>query len=127
MSRLSGAAVRRANSRAKLGAASLLAGALAALCVAPASAENVGWTANATVKKLVVTSDGGVNVLLSPSLSTCVAQDGYGNQMAWIPATHPGLKQIKADLLTAFASGTPVSLYLIDTTCKVGETILGGW
>lgn len=105
----------------------MLAAALAIVCATPALAENVGWTANATVKKLVVTADGGVNVLLSPSLSTCVAQSGYGNQMAWIPATHPGLKQIKADLLTAFVSGTPVSLYLIDSTCKVAETILGGW
>jgi hypothetical protein len=108
-------------------AVSMLAAVLTAVAATPASAENVGWTANATVKKLVVTSDGGVNVLLSPSLSTCVAQDGYGNQMAWIPATHPGLKQIKADLLTAFATGTSVSLYLIDSTCKVAETILGGW
>jgi hypothetical protein len=107
--------------------ASLLVAMAMVVCATPALAENVGWTANATVKKLVVTSDGGVNVLLSPSLTTCVAQDGYGNQMASIPATHPGLKQIKADLLTAFVTGTPVSLYLVDSTCKVGETILGGW
>ncbi len=108
-------------------AASLLAAALTAVSVTPASAENVGWTSNAVVKKLVVTSDGGVNILLSPSLSTCVSQDGYGNAMAYIPATHPGLKQMKADLLTAFVTGTPVSLYLIDSTCKVAESILGGW
>src|SRR5690349_17416582 len=108
-------------------AACTLAASLMVVCASPASAENVGWTANVTIKKLVVTSDGGVNVLTSPPLSTCVAQDGYGNQMAWIPVTHPGLKQIKADLLVAFTTGTPMSLYLIDSTCKVAETILGGW
>jgi hypothetical protein len=113
--------------RSKRGGAALLTVALLVLCETPAGAASVGWTANVTVKKLVVTSDGGINVLVSPTLTNCVAQDGYGSAMAYIPVTHPGLKQIKADLLTAFVTGASVSLYLIDTTCQIGESILGGW
>lgn len=85
-----------------------------------------GWTAVSTVKKLVVTYDGGIDVQLSPALSGCVSHSNYGGSYASVPASHPGLKQIKADLLTAFATGAPVALFLIDADCNVQETVLGG-
>jgi hypothetical protein len=35
-----------------------------------------GWTSNSTVAKLVVTYDGGVNVLLYPALTGCTRNSG---------------------------------------------------
>jgi hypothetical protein len=94
---------------------------------APASAEGPGWTVNATVKKLVVTYNGGVNVRLSPDLTNCASQSGYGPNFASVYATHPGINRIKADLIAAYVSGSAVSLYLGDSTCRVEEMVLGGW
>lgn len=93
----------------------------------PAVAAGPGWTSNSTVTKLVITADGGVNVLLSPQLSGCVSQSGYGPNFASIYPTHPGVNRMKADLLVAYLNGTSVALYFTDNTCKVGEMILGGW
>lgn len=90
-------------------------------------AQGIGWTANATVIKLVVTGDGGVNVRLSPDVTGCQSQSNYGPNFASIYPNHPGINHMKADLLVAFTTGTPVSLYLTDSNCKVGEMILGGW
>jgi hypothetical protein len=104
----------------------ILAGALAALAL-PAFADGPGWTANSTVTKVVVTYNGGVNVRLSPDLSGCVSQSGYGANFASVYASHPGINRIKADLLVAYLTGKPVSLYLSDSSCTVQETILGGW
>lgn len=92
-----------------------------------ALAQGIGWTANATVIKLVVTGDGGVNVRLSPDVTGCQSNSNYGPNFASIYPTHPGINRMKADLLTAFTTGTPVSLYLTDSNCTVGEMILGGW
>lgn len=97
------------------------------LPLAPAHAAGPGWTANATVTKLVVTFDGGVNVRLSPELSGCVSNSGYGSGFASIYPDHPGINRMKADLLTAYLTGGTVALYLMDGTCRVGELILGGW
>jgi hypothetical protein len=93
----------------------------------PALAQGPGWTANSTVVKLVVTANGGVNARLSPELSDCVSQSGYGANYASIYPDHPGINRIKADLLAAYLTGTTVSLYLSDSTCRVSETLLGGW
>ena len=93
----------------------------------PAAAEGPGWTANSTVKKLVVTSDGGVNVLLSPQPTSCVSNSGYGPGFASVYPNHPGINRIKADLLTAYMTGGVVALYYSDNTCRVQELILGGW
>jgi hypothetical protein len=38
-----------------------------------------------------------------------------------------GIDRINAPLLNAFATGTPVSLYLADDTGTITEVILGGW
>ena len=102
-------------------------GATLATASMPALADGPGWTANSTVTKLVVTADGGINVLLTPQLNGCVSQSGYGPHFASVYASHPGINRIKADLLAAYMSGKPVALYLSDNTCRVLETILGGW
>ena len=81
-----------------------------------AVAEGPGWTAVSTITKLVDTQDGGVNVQLSPSLSACVSNSGYGATYASVYPNHPGLSRIKATLLTAFVTGTPVSLYFSANT-----------
>ena len=90
-------------------------------------AEGPGWTANAKVTKVVVTSNGGINVRLSPEIGGCVSQSGYGPNYASIYPDHPGINRLQSELLTAFTTGTIVSLYLSDNTCKVSEMILGGW
>lgn len=97
------------------------------LVAVPAFADGPGWSANSTVVKLVVTASGGINVMLSPSLSNCVSASGYGPYYASIYPEHPGINRMKADLLYAYATGTKVALYLSDGSCKVGEMILGGW
>lgn len=93
----------------------------------PAAADGPGWTVNSTVKKLVVTIDGGVDVLLSPQPVGCISNSNYGPNFASVYPTHPGINRIKADLLTAYVTGAVVALYFTDNTCRVGETILGGW
>ena len=107
--------------------ATVFVAAMLAAPTAPAFAEGPGWSASATVKKLVVTADGGVNVRLFPDLNTCVSQSGYGANYASVYPTHPGINRIKADLLAAYLTGNPVSLYFTDNTCRVSEIILGGW
>jgi hypothetical protein len=93
----------------------------------PALAQGPGWTAASTVTRLVVTSNGGINVRLSPELSGCVSQSGYGSQYASVMPAHPGLKEIYSGLLTAYVTGTPVALYLSAEDCTVGEIALGGF
>lgn len=104
-----------------LAASALMTSASAAFAASP------GWTGNSMVVKLVVTSSGGINIRLSPDLSGCVSQSGYGSVWASIYPNHPGLNRMKADLLAAYLSEKPVSLYLIDADCSVGEMVLGGW
>jgi hypothetical protein len=94
--------------------------------VSPAFAQGPGWTATSTVTRLVVTVDGGINVRLSPDLTNCVSNSGYGSAYASIYPSHPGINRIKADLLAAYLNSSPVALYLVDSNCTVGETILGG-
>jgi hypothetical protein len=109
-----------------LRAAIVFAAAVMTLTTSTAEAQGPGWTANSTVVKLVVTHNGGINVRLSPDLSNCVSQSGYGPLYASVYPNHPGIDRIKADLLVAFTTGTPVSLYLSDENCTVQEIILGG-
>ena len=97
------------------------------LPLAAAHAAGPGWTTNSTVTKLVITGDGGVNVLLTPALSGCTSNAGYGPAFASIYPNHPGINRMKADLLAAYLTGKTVALYLLDDTCRVGEMILGGW
>ncbi|MEJ7804688.1 MAG: hypothetical protein WKG03_02040 [Telluria sp.] len=96
-----------------------------AFCL-PAAAEGPGWSSNATVKKLVITGDGGINIMLSTPLTGCVSNSGYGPGFASVYPNHPGINRIKATLLTAYTTGGTVALYFSDNTCRVAEVMLGG-
>jgi hypothetical protein len=100
---------------------SRLATLLLAIASWPALAQGPGWTAPSKVTSLVVTSSGGINVSLAPSLTGCVSQSGYGGSYASIYPNHPGIDRMKADLLTALATGATVALYLGDNQCRVDE------
>ena len=102
-------------------------GFLLIVFITPSFAETKGWTQNSTVEKLVVTFNGGINVRLKPDIYNCVSQSGYGPYYASIYPDHPGIDRMKSDLLLAYATGKPISLYLSNEECKVGELILGGW
>ncbi len=91
----------------------------------PALAQGPGWTAISTIVEVVDTMNGGVNVRLSPNLSGCTSQSGYGGSYASLYPTHPGISRIKASLLTAYATGSQISLYLNDDTCTIAEVRLG--
>lgn len=92
-----------------------------------ATAATPGWTPNSTVTGIAVVRDGGFNVRLNPPLSGCTSQSGYGSTYASIYTWHPGLKLIKADVLTAYITGNPIALYLSDNNCTVTESVLGGF
>lgn len=110
----------------RLGAATV-AVSLLTMSSTRVDAQGPGWTANATVVKMVVTNTGGINVRLSPELAGCVSQSNYGPLYASIYPTHPGIDRMKADLLAAYLTGGTVSLYFTDSNCTVGEMLLGGW
>jgi len=103
----------------------IAAASILAAITAEAYAEPVGWVSNRTVVALVNTGNGGFNIRLSPDLTGCVSQSGYGPNYASVYPSHAGLNRIKADMLTALATGKPVSLYLSDNNCTVAETMLG--
>src|SRR5262249_53890003 len=98
---------------------------LLASSIPTAVAEGPGWIYNASVVNIVDVSNGGINVRITPDLTGCTSQSGYGAHFASVAPSHPALSRIKATLLTAFVTGTPVSLYLGDSTCTVAEVILG--
>jgi hypothetical protein len=98
-----------------------------AIAAGHVQAEGPGWTVNSVVIKLVVTADGGINVRLSPGLTSCVSNSGYGASYASVYPSHPGINRIQADLMLALANGTPVALYFSDNTCRVTEMVLGGF
>lgn len=89
-------------------------------------ADGPGWTVASKVVKIVVTVNGGVNVRLSPELSGCVSQSGYGALYASLYPDHAGIDRIHSTLMLAYASDKPVSIYLTDSNCKIGEVELGG-
>ena len=90
-------------------------------CIQVAYAEPKGWTNLSEVTDLVVTSNGGVNVKLSPVLSGCTSQSGYGGAYASIYPSHPGIELMQSNLLSAMMSGKKVKLYLSDDKCTVVE------
>ena len=92
----------------------------------PASAQGPGWHLNATIARMADITTGGINIRLSPDVSGCTSPMGYGPQYAYVTPDHVAINRIKATLLTAYATGTPISVYLADNTCKIGEVLLGG-
>jgi hypothetical protein len=93
--------------------------------IAPTHADGPGWVYNRTVVQVVNTANGGFNVRVSPDVTGCTSQSGYGQIYASVYPDHPGLNRLKADVLTAFVTGKPISFYLYDNTCRVVETVLG--
>ena len=87
-------------------------------------ADGPGWTSLSDVDKLVVTANGGINVLLSPQLSGCTSQSGYGEHYASIYPDQPGLDLMQSNLLAAMMANKKVQLYLYDNECKVVEMIV---
>ena len=108
-------------------ARTIAAAAATLVLFSPASAQGPGWTANGKVIRIVNTNNGGFNVRLSPDIIGCTSKSNYGPHFASVYPNHPGIDRIKADLLAAYIAGETVSLYLTDSTCTVGETLLGGW
>lgn len=91
----------------------------------PSSAEQ-GWITTAKVVKIVATINGGVNVRLSPELLGCTSQSGYGPNYASLYPDHPGKDKILSIFIAAYMGDKPVAVYLMDSTCKIGEVELGG-
>ncbi len=85
-----------------------------------------GWIVSAKVIKIVGTINGGINVRLSPELTACTSQSGYGSAYASLYPDHAGVDRIHSILLAAYMSDKPVAIYLVDNTCKIGEVELGG-
>lgn len=102
----------------------LLSSALA-LASFPANAEQ-GWVVTAKIVKVVATVNGGINVRLSPDLTACTSQGGYGPNYASLYPDHPGKDKIASIFMAAYLADKPVSIYLLDATCKIGEVVLGG-
>jgi hypothetical protein len=84
-----------------------------------------GWIFNVKVTNIVVTSNGGINVRITPSLTGCTSQAGYGPTYASIYPSHPGINRIASTLMTAYTLNKEVSIYLTDSTCIVSEVVLG--
>jgi hypothetical protein len=81
---------------------------------------------NVKVTRLVVTSQGGINVRVLPELTACTSQAGYGARYASVYPSHPGKDRIAALLMTAYSLNKEVSLYLSDSSCTLTEVVLGG-
>jgi hypothetical protein len=85
-----------------------------------------GWIVSAKVVRVVGTWNGGINVRISPELTGCTSQSGYGPTYASLYPDHAGIDRIHSILLAAYMSDKPVAIYLVDNTCKIGEVELGG-
>lgn len=96
-----------------------------AACAVSSWAAGPGWTANSTVIKVVIAANGGVNVRLSPDLSGCTSQSGYGPAYASIYPDHPGIDRIYSSLVAAYMSGKKVALYLSDNTWVIPPFLAG--
>jgi hypothetical protein len=92
----------------------------------PTVAQGPGWTELGRVIRIVNTANGGFNIRMSPELTGCVSQSGYGPTYASVLPSHPGLNRMKADVLVAFAAGADIRLYLSDSNCTVAEMVIGG-
>ena len=89
-------------------------------------AQGPGWVASSEVHRVVITTNGGVNVRLKPELTGCISQSGYGANFASVYPDHPGIEKIHSLLIAAQLNGSKVAIYLTDENCRVGEVVLGG-
>lgn len=85
-----------------------------------------GWITTAKVVKIVATANGGINIRISPELTGCTSQSGYGPSYASLYPDHPGKDKITSILLAAYMADKTVAVYLSDSTCKIAEVELGG-
>lgn len=84
-----------------------------------------GWITNVKVVSVVAVINGGINFRLSPELTGCTSQSGYGPAYASVYPDHPGKDKIQSILLAAYMADKTVSVYLQDNTCEVIEVELG--
>lgn len=79
----------------------------------------VSGSLNVTVTQRANTANGGFNIRVSPGLSSCVSQSGYG---PWLRVHLSVSSRHQPDegghLLVAFLTGTAMSLYFNDSSCR---------
>lgn len=103
----------------------LLSLAASASVVTAQTSSGPGWVTG-KIEKVVVVSHGGVNVRLTPDVTGCVSQSGYGPAYASVLPSHPGLDKIYSGLLAAYMAGKQVSIYLSNSDCHIGEIEING-
>lgn len=106
-------------------ASTIIAAAFLLTNIGLVNASGPGWVSGVTVESAVAVINGGINIRITPPLTGCSSQSGYGPSYASIYPDHPGLKNMTAMLLSAITTGTKVSIYLSDATCRVGELEFG--
>lgn len=85
-----------------------------------------GWITQAKITKIVGVINGGINVRITPELSGCTSQSGYGPAYASLYPDHAGKEEILSILLSAYMADKTIAIYLQDDTCKITEVELGG-
>ncbi|AIW18804.1 hypothetical protein F0267_23165 [Vibrio coralliilyticus] len=109
----------------KNGVIGIAIGVMLTFCSSNASAEK-GWITQAKITKVVGVFNGGVNIRITPELTGCTSQSGYGASYASLYPDHEGKDQILSILLAAYMADKTVAIYLSDDTCKIYEVELGG-
>lgn len=89
-------------------------------------AEGPGWQSTTKIKRIVVVSNGGVNVSFENELKNCTSLSGYGKKYASLYTDHPGIDRIYSLLMAAYVSQKDIQIYLSDNTCRIGEAVIGG-
>lgn len=95
---------------------------LSAFC----SAQEAGWFEASKIKRIVITTNGGINIKLVKSVSGCSSLSGYGGAYASVHPDHPGIERIYSLLLTAYIAEQEVQFHFADETCKINEVVIGG-
>ncbi len=85
-----------------------------------------GWIKQAKITKIVGVVNGGINVRITPELTGCTSQSGYGSRYASLYADHKGKEEILSIMLAAYMADKTIAIYLLDDTCKILEVELGG-
>ena len=109
----------------KYGVISLFSIAIFAFTSISAHAQT-GWIKQAKITKIVGVSNGGINVRITPELTGCTSQSGYGSRYASLYPDHKGKEEILSIMLAAYMADKTIAIYLSDDTCKILEVELGG-